>query len=69
MGDDPGLRPGTTLLVAAAGMGVALMMFSTSPAMWLALPMLPLVGFSNTFYLTQVSTFLQQEVPTTFAVG
>jgi hypothetical protein len=28
-----------------------------------ALPMLLLVGFSNTFYLTQVSTFIQQNVP------
>ena len=31
--------------------------------MWLALPVLVLVGFSNTFYLMQVSTFLQQRVP------
>jgi MFS family permease len=31
--------------------------------MGLALPMLMLVGFSNTFYLTQVSTLLQQSVP------
>jgi uncharacterized membrane protein len=30
---------------------------------WIALPMLALVGFSNTFYLTQVSTFIQQGVP------
>ncbi len=37
--------------------------FSMSPGMWLALPMLALVGFSNTFYLTQVSTFLQHKVP------
>lgn len=57
------LRPGTTLLAMAAGMGLALMMFSLSPGMWLALPMLLLVGFSNTFYLTQVSTLLQQKVP------
>jgi predicted MFS family arabinose efflux permease len=56
-------RPGTTLLLTAAGMGVALMVFSQSPAMWLALPMLLLVGFTNTFYLTQVSTFLQEHVP------
>jgi MFS family permease len=57
------LRPGTALLITAAGMGLALMVFSVSPGMWLALPMLGLVGFSNTFYLTQVSTFLQQKVP------
>jgi MFS family permease len=57
------LRPGPTLLVTAAGMGLGLMIFSLSPGMRLALPMLLLVGFSNTFYLTQVSTFLQQKVP------
>jgi len=27
------------------------------------MPTLALVGFSNTFYLTQVSTFIQQRVP------
>jgi MFS family permease len=57
------LRPGTVLLAMAGGMGLALMMFSMSPALWLALPVLLLVGFSNTFYLTQVSTILQQRVP------
>ena len=57
------LRPGTTLLVAAVCLGLELMVFSRSPGMWLALPMLLLVGFSNTFYLTQVSTLLQQQVP------
>jgi hypothetical protein len=31
--------------------------------MWMAMPTLALVGFSNTFYLTQVSTFIQQRVP------
>src|SRR3970282_284862 len=39
------------------------MVFSRAPWMWLALPVLVLVGFSNTFYLTQVSTILQQAVP------
>jgi len=57
------LRPGTALLVTAASLGLELMVFSRSPGMRLALPMLVLVGFSNTFYLMQVSTFLQQEVP------
>lgn len=56
-------RPGTTLLVTAAVMGLTLMAFAVSPAMWLALVMLVFVGFTNTFYLTQVSTFLQQRVP------
>jgi predicted MFS family arabinose efflux permease len=57
------LRPGTTLLVTAAGMGLGLMVFSQAPGMWLALPVLLLVGFANTFYLTQTSTFLQSRVP------
>ncbi|MCI0546999.1 MAG: MFS transporter [Candidatus Rokubacteria bacterium] len=56
-------RRGPMLLVAAAGMGGALMLFSRAPGMGLALPLLLVVGFTNTFYLTQVSTFLQQHVP------
>ena len=56
-------RPGPTLLLTAAGMGLALMLFSQSPGLSLALAMLALVGFSNTFYLTQVSTYLQETVP------
>ena len=57
------LRRGTVLLVTAACLGFLLMVFSRSSGMSLALPMLALVGFSNTFYLTQVSTYLQQKVP------
>src|SRR5881296_3002084 len=45
------------------GMGLALMVFSMSPAMGMALSMLVVVGFANTFYLTQVSTFIQSNVP------
>lgn len=56
-------RPGRTLLVTAVCLGLELMAFSRSPAMSLALAMLVVVGFSNTFYLTQVSTFVQQTVP------
>ena len=56
-------RPGTALLLGATCMGLLLMAFSQSPAMWMAMPLLALVGFSNTFYLTQVSTFIQQGVP------
>ena len=56
-------RPGPTLLVTAVGMGLALMVFAASPSMGMALGMLVLVGFANTFYLTQVSTFLQSNVP------
>ena len=57
------LRRGVAVLVAAAFLGLELMVFSRSTGMWLALPMLVLVGFCNTFYLTQVSTFIQQNVP------
>jgi MFS family permease len=57
------VRPGIAVLVTAAFLGLALMVFSRSPGMRLAVPMLVLVGFANTFYLTQVSTFLQQKVP------
>jgi sugar phosphate permease len=57
------LKPGTTLLVSAAGMGLALVLFRVSPGMWLALPMLLLVGFANTMYLTQITVFIQQNVP------
>ncbi len=56
-------RKGVTLLVGAACLGLVLMGFLQSPGMWLALPLLVLVGFCNTFYLMQVSTYLQQEVP------
>jgi len=54
---------GLVILVGAAGMGLGLAIFSQSPGLGLALPMLAGVGFSNTFYLTQVSTHLQQAVP------
>jgi MFS family permease len=57
------LRPGTVMLVTAACMGLALMMFSRSPGMGLAMPMLALVGFNSTFYLTHVTTIIQQAVP------
>ena len=56
-------HPGRALLFGAAGMGLALVAFSQAPVMRLAMAMLVLVGFGNTFYLTQVSTFLQQKVP------
>jgi predicted MFS family arabinose efflux permease len=56
-------RRGLIILVGAASMGLGLAIFSRSPGLGLALPMLALVGFSNTFYLTQVSTHLQQAVP------
>jgi MFS family permease len=57
------LRRGRALLVGAACVGAALMVFSRSQTLLLALPILVLVGFCNTFYLMQVSTYLQQHVP------
>jgi len=51
------------LLIGAAGLGFLLMTFSQAPSMAVAMPVLVLLGFSNTFYLTQVSTFIQQGVP------
>jgi MFS family permease len=60
----PGIRrPGRALLIAAAVLGFALIAFALSPVMRLALGMLLIVGFANTFYLTPVSTLLQQKVP------
>jgi len=57
------LRRGTPLLIAAASLGAFLMLFSRSSRMAPALGLLVLVGFSNTFYLTHISTFLQEHVP------
>jgi MFS family permease len=54
---------GLIILIGAAGMGLGLAIFSQAPGLALALPVLAGVGFSNTFYLTQVSTHLQQAVP------
>ena len=56
-------RPGVALLVTAVGMGLSLTAFAVSPTMAVAIATLLLVGFTNTFYLTQVSTFIQSNVP------
>jgi len=56
-------RPGTVLLTGATVMGLALMAFAVSPTLALAIACLVVVGYGNTFYLTQVSTFMQQNVP------
>jgi MFS family permease len=57
------VRPGMVMLTAATCMGFALMLFSRSPGMSFAIPMLGLVGFFSTFYLTHVTTIIQQQVP------
>ena len=56
-------RQGVELLTGATAMGLALMAFAVSPTLALAFGCLMIVGYSNTFYLTQVSTFMQQNVP------
>jgi len=56
-------RPGVALLFGAVGLGVALVVFSRAPMLGIALPVLLTVGFCNTFYLTQINTLLQQNVP------
>ena len=57
------VRPGLIMLTSATGMGLALMVFSRSPGMSFAILMLGLVGFCSTFYLTHVTTIIQQQVP------
>ena len=57
------LRSGTPLFVGAACLGIVLMLFSRSSRMSVALGLLVFVGLTNTFYLTQISTFIQQKVP------
>ena len=57
------VRPGLIMLTSATGVGLALMLFSRSPGMSFAIPMLGLVGFCSTFYLTHVTTIIQQQVP------
>ena len=54
---------GRLMLIGGAGFGLLLMLFSQAPLMWLALVVLALAGFSQSFYLTLVNTVLQQSVP------
>ena len=55
--------------MGAACVGMALMLFSRSSALILALPILVLVGFCNTFYLMQVSTYLSSTCRITCAAA
>lgn len=57
------VRPGPLILATAAAMGLGLMLFSAAPTMGSALSVLVPVGFCATFYLTQVTTYLQTKVP------
>jgi MFS family permease len=54
---------GLAILITGTAMGAALIAFSTTRGMGLALAALVVVGFANTFYLTNVNTVLQQMVP------
>lgn len=56
-------RPGSALLMGATGLGVSLIVFSRAPLFGFALAVLLAVGFCNTFYLTQINTLLQHNVP------
>jgi MFS family permease len=56
-------KKGRALLAGAICLGLVLVVFAYAPSMWVAIPLLVLVGFCNTFYLMQVSTYLQQQVP------
>ncbi len=56
-------RRGPWLFAGAAALGFVLMAFAYAPHIRMAWPLLVLVGFCNTFYLTQTSTYLQQRVP------
>jgi MFS family permease len=56
-------RPGRVVLIVATCLGLELVAVALSPGMGMALPLLALVGFSNTLYLTQVTTYIQQHVP------
>jgi MFS family permease len=56
-------RPGSALLMGAAGLGVSLIVFSRAPLFGFALAVLLPVGFCNTFYLTQINSLLQHNVP------
>jgi MFS family permease len=50
-------------LFAMSYLTLLLMAFAYAPVIGLAVALLIGVGFCNTFYLTQVSTYLQQQVP------
>lgn len=57
------LRRGRALLVGGSGFGLGLMVFSQSPSLPVALVVIALAGFSNTFYQTLVMAILQERVP------
>lgn len=54
---------GRLLVAGAAGFGLSLVLFSRSPALWMALAFAVLAGLCNTSYSTQNQTALQILVP------
>jgi MFS family permease len=56
-------RRGLAVLLAAACFGLLLIMFAQSPTLPFAASILLLIGFSNTLYMTQINTLLQEQVP------
>ncbi len=48
---------------AALSAGVALLIFALTPILWLALPMLLLIGLSLTTLVASINTFIQNQVP------
>jgi MFS family permease len=56
-------RRGVVMLGGAIIFGALLMLLSRATAFWMALALIPLMGFANTFYFTTVSSVLQERVP------
>lgn len=56
-------RRGLVMLGGAMIFGALLMLLSRASAFSVALALIPLMGFANTFYFTTVSTVLQERVP------
>ncbi|GIW05631.1 MAG: MFS transporter [Dehalococcoidia bacterium] len=56
-------RRGLVMLCGAMLFGALLILLSRVTVFWMALAIIPLMGFANTFYVTTVSTVLQERVP------
>lgn len=56
-------RRGMAVLIAAAGFGLLLILFSLSASLPLAFAVLMLVGAGGTLYMTQINALLQERVP------
>jgi MFS family permease len=56
-------RRGLGLLLSASCFGLLLIALSRSPTLTLAMPVLLLIGLSNTLCMTQINTLLQERVP------